>query len=217
MRESTPVTTNQNGPHPRLEEVVRRHLEHPWRQPIRAHGRAAFAELERWVGADTAGLVVDAGCGTGASAVALAGYHPDCRVIGVDKSRVRLARAPALPANVRLVRMDLTDFWRLARAAGWWVHRHYLLYPNPWPKAEHLMRRWYAHPVFPDLLGLGGILEVRSNWPLYLEEFGVALDIAGFTARRAPFDREAAALTPFEFKYQTDAHELGRLIVQLEA
>ena len=191
MPTSSPVTTNQSGPHPRLEAVVRRHLEHPWRQPIRAHGRAAFAALEAWVGGDIGALVVDAGCGTGASTALLARRHPDCRVIGIDKSRVRLARAPTLPGNARLARMDLADFWRLARAAGWRLQRHCMLYPNPWPKAEHLMRRWYAHPVFPDVLALGGRLEVRSNWPLYLLEFRTALAVAGHDAAVETLRRQA--------------------------
>lgn len=216
MPASARVTTNQTGPHPRLEAVVRRHLEHPWRQPIRAHGRAAFAALEAWVGGDTDALVIDAGCGTGASTTALAARHPGCRVIGVDKSRARLARAPALPGNAKLARMDLADFWRLARAAGWRLHRHYLLYPNPWPKAEHLMRRWYAHPVFPDLAGLGGRLEVRSNWPLYLEEFRIALAVAGREAEIEKLDAADEALTPFGLKYRDSGHQLGRLTVKLE-
>lgn len=216
MPESAPVTTNQTGPHPRLEAVVRRHLAHPWRQPIRAHSRAAFADLERWLGGDSDRLVIDAGCGTGASAAALAARHPDCRVIGIDKSASRLARAPALPGNTRLARMDLADFWRLAAATGWRIRRHYLLYPNPWPKAEHLMRRWYAHPVFPEMFKLGDVLEVRSNWPLYLDEFTAALSVAGLAARREILEPDAEPLTPFGLKYRDSGHEPGRLIVKLE-
>jgi hypothetical protein len=47
------------------------------------------------------------------------------------------------------VRADLVDYWRLLAEAGIGLARHYILYPNPWPKIGHLARRWHAHPVFP--------------------------------------------------------------------
>ena len=49
--------------------------------------------------------------------------------------------------------------------------RHYVLYPNPWPKIGHLARRWHGHAVFPDLLALGGVFECRSNWRIYIEKW----------------------------------------------
>ena len=123
--------------------------------------------------------MLDSGCGTGASTRALARAHPDCLVIGVDKSVARLGRtgASAFPhreGNAVWLRAELSSFWRLALQAGWALERHYLLYPNPWPKPGQLQRRWHGHPVFPELLRLGGRLELRCNWEIYALEFAAA-------------------------------------------
>lgn len=53
-----------------------------------------------------------------------------------------------MPRNLVFVRADLVDYWRLLEEAGLRLARHYILYPNPWPKIGHLTRRWHAHPVF---------------------------------------------------------------------
>lgn len=79
--------------------------------------------------------------------------------------------------NVLLIRAELTDFWRCCLNAGWNIQRHYLLYPNPYPKISRVKNRWYAHPSFPIILMLGGDLIVRSNWKQYLDEFQSSLEI----------------------------------------
>jgi tRNA (guanine-N7-)-methyltransferase len=217
MSQSRVPRSSQAAPHPQLERVVRRHLDRSWQQPIRAHGSAAFAALLGQL--DPAlPLVLDSGCGTGHSTAQLARVHADAVVIGVDKSDHRLARSPELPANARLVRAELADFWRLARSAGWRLDRHYLFYPNPWPKPGHLMRRWHAHPVFPDLLALGGRLELRTNFGLYAREFQQALQIAGVDTAEVvslPADQASEPVSPFERKYARSGHQLYRLQAQL--
>ena len=138
-------------------------------------------------------------------------------MIGIDKSVDRLSRqGRTLPPNARLVRAELGDFWRCAQAAGWRLAAHYVPYPNPWPKARHYKRRWPAHPAFPALLGLGGILEVRSNWRVYLEEWQLALGSLGLAAALGPVDPEAEApLSPFEAKYLASGHGCFRLTADL--
>jgi len=49
-----------------------------------------------------------------------------------------------------------------------------MLYPNPWPKSGQLKRRIHGHPAFPLLKRLGGEVEVRSNWKIYIAEFAEA-------------------------------------------
>ncbi len=95
------------------------------------------------------------------------------------------------------------------------MQRHYLLYPNPWPKSAHLKRRWHGHPVFPHLLALGGELEARSNWRLYLEELAAALALAGITASVTPVADTEETLTDFEEKYRLSGHQLWRLSATL--
>lgn len=213
---SASVVSSQQGPHPRLDEVVRRHLETRWQKPVHAHTRRAFEAITPEVKSHCGPLVLDSGCGTGVSTAALARYHEDALVLGVDKSAARLDKARALPDNARLVRAELADFWRLARADGWRLAGHYLLYPNPWPKSEHLMRRWHAHPVFPDLLALGGRLELRTNWRIYVEEFARALALAGQVPGRVRRLQGDAPITPFERKYAASGHLLYAISTQLE-
>ena len=52
----------------------------------------------------------------------------------------------------------------------------------------------------PDILQLGGLLEVRSNWQLYIEEFAIALQLAEVKAEVRQYSA-AKPITPFERKY----------------
>ncbi len=158
-------------------------------------------------------LVLDSGCGTGESTHRIAARHPEAWVLGVDKSAHRLGGS-ALRRNGRvlLARAELADLWRCLDRA---VAAHYLLYPNPWPKAAQLSRRWAGHPVLPWLLGLGGRLEVRSNWPVYLEEFAAAIAlVTGAVASVKPIET-GPPLSPFERKYRTAGHPLAAVTVHL--
>ena len=163
-------------------------------------------------------LVLDAGCGTGQSTLLLARMLPDCLVIGVDKSEARLARGGAVQpvqrdANAIRLRAELETFWRLARARGWRLHRHYLLYPNPWPKPGQLQRRWHAHPVFPDLLALGGRLEMRCNWEPYAREFAFAVNDFCGTGRAPEPVGKGPPLSPFERKYRNSGLPLYSVVL----
>jgi len=223
---SRAVSSNQSGIHEALEGVVRRHLHCPWQAPLADHDRRAFEQAREWL--EKRGgqrpLWLDSGCGTGRSTVMLARRHPEALVLGLDQSASRLERghgrfAP-LPDNVLLLRTDCAGFWRLAQTAGWRPERHYLLYPNPWPKSAHLKRRWHGHPVFPHLLALGGTLLLRSNWQLYVQEMAAALALAGYPANVAGIsiddDGPAAALTDFEEKYARSGHPLWQLTAGLD-
>ena len=217
--DSRPISSAQSTVHADLEKLLRRHLAQPLRKPFAAYNERALASAlaahAAWNGA--APLILDAGCGVGWSTLHLARMFPQHFVIGVDQSADRLARGkPAeLPANAVLVRADLVDFWRLLARAGVRLDRHYNLYPNPWPKIGHLSRRWHGHPVFQAMLELGGILECRSNWKIYVDEFCFA--VARLTARSIVTESYSPeiVLTPFERKYLNSGHVLYRAQVQL--
>jgi tRNA (guanine-N7-)-methyltransferase len=207
--------------HEHLDERVRTHLAQPFRKPITDYNRAAFVQaLGGWDG--HAPLLLDAGCGVGHGTIELARSHPASWVIGVDQSADRLQRkkpypSALLPANLVFVRADLVDFWRLLVDASLRLAGHYILYPNPWPKIGHLGRRWPAHPVFPYILRLGGKLECRSNWPVYVAEFARALELA--LGRPVPWGRFETnqPLTSFERKYRDSGQPLYRLRIDLDA
>lgn len=207
------VLSSQSGPHRRLESTVLRHLESTWRRPVARHSRAAFDAIARGIASD-ATIVLDSGCGTGESTRMLAASHPDAMVIGVDKSAHRLSRHGEYGPGYSLVRADLNDFWRLLLARRLPVSHHYLLYPNPWPKPGQLNRRWHASPAFPVILGLGGALELRTNWSIYAEEFAAALALVGFASDIECFTPDEP-ICPFERKYAASGQTLYRLVADM--
>ncbi len=197
---SRSVSSNQRGPHKRIPELVRRHMAHPWQKPYSEHTLAAFAQVSDWLAGFTGEIILDACCGVGESTAVLAGRYPDARVIGVDKSALRTEKHQQQGNNYLVVRADLNDFWRLARDNNWQLSRHFLLYPNPYPKSTQVQKRWHASPAFADIIALGGQLHVRSNWDIYVQEFALALTTAGIKAQCLPYEGEEA-MTPFERKY----------------
>ncbi len=211
----------QSGIHEQLPMVVDRHAASPFRKPYADYNRVAFAaSVERFqLLASGAPLILDSGCGVGESSLVLARAFPAHYVIGVDQSASRLQRGQRRrsewPPNLDLVRADLVDYWRLLHDAGLRLARHYLLYPNPWPKIGHLRRRWHGHPVFPTMLALGGVLECRSNWPIYIAEHCLA--VRQLTGRPAVAESYLPdpPITPFERKYRDSGHRLLRTVTDL--
>ena len=225
-KHSRQVVSSQPEIHPRLESILEAHLAREWRAPLHKPSTIAFQALERMIpdagSAAAAALVLDSGCGTGESTKLIARAFPDCLVIGVDKSNARLARtgAPSFPyreGNVIWLRAELATFWRLAYRAGWRLQHHFLLYPNPWPKPGQLRRRWHAHPVFPDVLRLGGRLELRCNWSVYAQEFAAATNQLLGTNAMPRALAESAITSPFERKYRASGHPLYSVSVSCEA
>lgn len=244
------VTTNQTDIYEKLEEVVRKYASTEYLRPIADHTRAAFAEAEKFVegfykdaGHDTHKVILDSGCGTGESTLNIALAHPDIPVIGIDKSAARLTKAGAggksaesngaVPQNAFLVRAELLDFWRLAlekvKAGAWNIPYHALYYPNPWPKQSEATRRFHLHPIFPTLLQLGDIIELRTNWEIYAREFAEAAHVlqempvsdcfpssrVAMTIRSEAFEPKRP-ITAFERKYNEARQQLWRVVVSHE-
>lgn len=214
-----PVSAQQ-GVHDALATRVERYFTEAFRKPYASYNTEAFERsLEGWDG--RAPLILDAGCGVGHSTIELARRHPDHYVIGVDQSEDRLTRRKPYPDSMRpsnmvFARADLVDYWRLCFDAGLRLARHYVLYPNPWPKIGHVGRRWQAHPVFPWVLGLGGELECRTNWQVYADEFAWAASYAlGREVAVEPWTA-ASPLTPFERKYRDSGQPLYRIAFTAE-
>lgn len=224
------VSTNQQDVHEKIPELVEKYLHSENKKPIQAHTQAAFRRVEDWLDNATA-IILDSCCGKGESTQNLASKYPDAKVIGIDKSALRISKhqhTEATPSisqqseevqfysqdNYCLVRAEVIDFWRLVVSHQWPVTRHCIYYPNPYPKSAQVQRRWHASASIKDIIAIGGHLEVRSNWKLYIQEFAVALK----TADRQPLIFEVEKgnpITAFERKYWNSGQDSWHLDCQL--
>jgi tRNA (guanine-N7-)-methyltransferase len=187
----------------RIATVVTKHARTHYRLPISATMRDAIAPAIERLRCDAERgrpLVLDAGCGTGHSTRYLAISHPEATVLGVDRSLVRLRKAPRLPENALCIRARLEEFWLLAREAHIVFAKTYLLYPNPYPKSSQLKHRWYGHPIFPIILETTRELELRTNQKWYADECSIALLVMGWRCSCSVLEGDDI-FTPFELKY----------------
>lgn len=206
--DSRPIYSNQPHVHQNLAGMVIRHLASSHTRPVADHNALAFTQLLQRLKEKPQPLVLDSFCGTGQSTELLAARHPQHLVVGIDKSASRLARhAGANTSNYLLLQADCEDIWQLLLREKLTVDYHYLLYPNPWPKAKHLQRRIHGHASFPWVVQLGGHLELRSNWQIYVEEFGMAMHLSGYPGLVTRISGDPA-LTLFEQKYRNSGHAL---------
>ncbi len=212
---SKQVTSNQPGTHGDLEKVVRKHLSHEWRKPYKSFSSEVFSTVADWLKRDNVPFILDSGCGVGDSTFNLALAYPHYRVLGFDRSEARLDKLSnrhELPENGLVIRAEAEDLWRQLVDAKLFPIRHYILFPNPYPKAAQLNKRWHGSPVFPTLVSLGGTIELRSNWKNYLEEFSLAWSIATGQSSIVETYVPAPSITAFEEKYHQSQQTLWRLV-----
>jgi tRNA G46 methylase TrmB len=210
LPDTTPavIQTEQASPHADLERIVLHHLGHPWRKPCPNHTQRAFEQLQSHYGGNPRPLILDSYCGTGMSTAVLAAQHPEALVVGIDQSASRLAKHQAVGhQNYLLLRAEAESFWRCLVDAEMPLAAHWMLYPNPWPKASQLRRRVHGHGAFPLLAKLGGELEMRSNWQVYAAEFAQAAELIGLSGTLETFTPDPPH-TLFERKY----HERGQTL-----
>lgn len=214
------ITSSQNTIHERLREIVARHTSNAYQRPVAVARIEDCLPLLETIATENRPFIIDSGCGTADSSFLLAQRYPDHCILAIDKSAARLQAArkrhakPSMMSNLILLRCDLIDFYLMAQKLKLRCAYHYLLYPNPWPKPEHLKRRWHAHPIFPTMLELGGFLELRSNWRIYIEEFAYALSCMGIRSNIDTVTPEIP-FSAFERKYAASGHELYRCTAKL--
>jgi tRNA (guanine-N7-)-methyltransferase len=215
---SSPVTSNQIGVHKDLEGIVRKHLSNLYKKPYRPFSEELFHQIDEIQKEINLPIILDSGCGTGESSSGLSISNKDSLIIGIDKSEKRLDKQLKdqniyHKDNLILARADVIDIWRMAKQANWAIKKHYLFYPNPWPKKDQLKRRWHGHPIFSEMVSLCDHVELRTNWEIYAEEFKLALEIVTnkevlmYTIEISDF------ISPFEKKYYESGHELYRVVL----
>lgn len=215
-RKSKRVESKQTALHPSLAKYLTRHIDSAFRRPCAAHSYEVITRTLDELSAGFSSFVLDLGCGTGCSSLILGNSYPDSAIIGVDKSLTRVSKSKnyQLPKNVRIVRADLIDTISIISQSKWPVSLVTLYYPNPWPKKKHLLRRIYAHPIFPLLLALDSDIELRTNWSIFAKEFEFSCKYLG---RKKVFYSHYCPEKPvslFEKKYLESGHELFQVLVE---
>ena len=215
---SREVISNQQGIHEKLDDLVERYKNTDNKRPISDHTQAAFDDVLEWLGNWQGDVVLDSCCGVGESTANIARQYPDCKVIGLDKSALRVSKHEHYDSgedNYAVFRADVNDFWRLAQTQSWSIRKHFLLYPNPYPKSSQIQKRWYASAAMVDLIALCPHIEVRSNWLLYLMEFSQAASHYGLKGNLQELVGNDP-MTPFERKYRASGQPCWQLITHCE-
>ncbi|NMH60219.1 tRNA (guanine(46)-N(7))-methyltransferase TrmB [Alteromonas ponticola] len=210
---SRAISTNQTGLHEKLDAIVKKYQHSVSQRPISEHTQSAFNQACEWLAGWQGPVILDSCCGVGESSANLAKRFPQHKIIGIDKSAARIDKHHAYRKgedNYLLVRADVNDFWRLVRQSDWQISQHFLLYPNPYPKASQVQKRWHASAAMPDLMAITPNIQVRSNWVVYLMEFARAASHYGATSQLSSV-AEGDAFTPFERKYQQSGQTCWQL------
>ncbi len=219
MEQSRQVHSPQDSCYEHTRRIVARHLQTPYLKPIASYSRECFEKLLPLLNSHSGALILDSGCGVGESTLRLAHENSEALVIGIDKSALRTTRHASYknsfkkevgraPENALIIRAEATDLWRLFAEHSITMKKHYLLYPNPWPKPKHFQRRWHGHPAFAALLQISDSIELRSNWHTYVEEFALAVRVGGKHQGRMHIFECGKPITPFERKYVRSGHKL---------
>lgn len=224
------ISTTQVGIHADLLVLVEKHYRQPFLRPIATYSEQAFAAANQFVQKRRAPVIVDMCCGTATSSVLLAQKFADYSVVAFDQSANRLqkylnGKCFYSQQNLLITRANALDFCRQIISHQWRCARLYILYPNPYPKPKHIGRRWQGHALLPYLLKIAPKIQLRSNWPLYLQEFAAAAAFAtqldgSLILQQSELQKLAVAgdyLSAFEQKYANSAQDLYALNLQFES
>jgi tRNA G46 methylase TrmB len=210
------VTTNQDGIHDDLSDIVSKYTFENYKRPIAEFSKEVWTEILDWI--DESEVIFDLGCGVGSSSVYLATKYPNIKIVGIDKSFNRLNRKNefknSLSHNIRYFRGELLDLIPLIYK-GYidktiQVHSLYLLYPNPYPKKMHVKRRFHGSPICVFLYNIKVPIILRSNWKLYLEEFKFVGNIFERTSELIKIENPDL-ITPFEEKFYKSGQDIFEL------
>jgi tRNA (guanine-N7-)-methyltransferase len=170
----------------------------------------------------SAPLVLEIGCGTGTSTVAMAAEEPDIDVIAVEVYRRGLAQLLGAIdrdgiTNVRLIRGDGADVLEhmIAPASLTGVR---VFFPDPWPKARHHKRRFLqpgAVATIADRLRPGGILHAATDHADYAQQIAEVGDAEPLLRRVAPGDHLPISTRRPETKYEAKARQAGSSVTEL--
>jgi tRNA (guanine-N7-)-methyltransferase len=183
-------------------------------------GDAQPLDTRAWFGRQ-APVVLEIGCGSGTSTLAMAKDEPDVDVIAVEIYRRGLAQLLCAidregVGNIRLIRANAIDvLCRLIAPASLTGVR--VFFPDPWPKARHHKRRFLQ----PNTIGLiadrllpGGVLHAATDHPGYAEQIAESGDAEPRLCRVGPGSRLPISIARPTTKYETKAHDAGSAVTE---
>jgi tRNA (guanine-N7-)-methyltransferase len=172
-------------------------------------------DTRAWFGRE-APLVLEIGCGSGISTLAMARDEPEIDVIAVEVYRRGLAQLLCAidreqVRNIRLIRGNGIDVLQHLIAPGSLTGVR-VYFPDPWPKARHHKRRFLQPAtvgLIADRLLPGGVLHAATDHPGYAEQ--IAEVGAGETrlCRADPGTRLPISIVRPTTKYEMKAQEAG--------
>ncbi|WP_374023391.1 tRNA (guanosine(46)-N7)-methyltransferase TrmB [Mycobacterium sp. HNNTM2301] len=175
-------------------------------------------DTRAWFGRE-APLVLEIGCGSGTSTLAMAKDEPDIDVIAVEIYKRGLAQLLCAidregVGNIRLIRGNGVDvLQRLIPPRSLTGVR--VFFPDPWPKARHHKRR-FLQPgtvgLIADRLLPGGVLHAATDHPGYAEHIGAVGDAEPRLRRADPAGGLPISVVRPTTKYETKAHAAGSAV-----
>jgi tRNA (guanine-N7-)-methyltransferase len=173
---------------------------------------------------------LEIGCGVGLHPIRYGQAHPDRRLIAIEhtsekfgKFARRLLSHPEI-TNVIPVHADAIS-WVTHRVPENVLDRVFLLYPNPYPMARDLNKRWHAMPFMEFLLKrlkVGSTLVLASNELFYADEaeqfFSARSNVENVTRRALTLADTPIQLarTHFERKYLERGETCHELVVKVQ-
>jgi tRNA (guanine-N7-)-methyltransferase len=153
-----------------------------------SQGPAEPLDTHAWFGRD-APLVLEIGCGTGTSTIAMAKSEPNVDVLAVEVYRRGLAQLLSAidrehVTNIRLIRGDAVDVLDQLLAPGS-LSGVRVFFPDPWPKARHHKRRLLQPAnvaMIADRLRPGGVLHAATDHAGYAEQIAEVGDAGSAVA-----------------------------------
>ena len=217
--------------HTALSELQRDTWERLWPElgvsmvPEPPGSSAEPLDIATWFGR-RAPVVLEIGCGNGASTLAMAQDEPDIDVIAVEIYRRGLAQLLCTiereqVGNIRLIRGNGIDVLERLIAPGSLTGVR-VFFPDPWPKARHHKRR-FLQPATVDLITdrllPGGVLHAATDHPGYAEHIAAVGDAESRLARvvRVGPGTESLPISVIRptTKYETKAQQAGSEVTEL--
>jgi tRNA (guanine-N7-)-methyltransferase len=187
-----------------------------------ADGRPApRLDTEAWFGR-AAPVVLEIGCGTGTSTLAMARAEPHLDVVAVEVYRRGLAQLLSAIdrdgiTNIRLVRGDGVDVLEHMFAAESLTGVR-AFFPDPWPKARHHKRRLLRPAtvaLIADRLRPGGVLHAATDHAGYAEQIAEVGDAEPLLRRVTATDALPISVQRPITKYEAKAYHAGSAVAEL--